>query len=409
VIDHLQTRRGERKVFHLGTHRVRTPDQTWARIQPLLGRMGITRIANITGLDQLGIPVALAIRPNSRSLAGSQGKGQSAISAKVSAAMEAIETYHAERLGNPIYCRSYREMKRDARCVDIDRLPKVGSSGFHDGIKISWIEGKLWPSRECIMVPYEVVSTDYTVNQRHTSYHFSATTNGLASGNTLNEAISHGLCEVIERDALSLWRLGTPSTREARGLDTESIDSDICREMISRFRSAGLDLRIWDITTDVGVPAFFALSVEERPDGLEVETGSGCHPSREVALSRAVTEVAQTRLTRISGSRDDLDPELIGPTGRAYRLARSQLIPIALGKVDFTSISEFASQDITADLTETLGRLEKAKVDEVIVIDLSRAEFGVPVVKVIVPGLESPVVTRRGEHRAGERARAVVQ
>ena len=86
----------ETKRFRDGTHRVVDPAVTLARVMPLAPRMGITRVAVLTGLDTIGIPVAAAIRPNSRSIAQHQGKGATLDAAKASAVMEAAETWHAE-------------------------------------------------------------------------------------------------------------------------------------------------------------------------------------------------------------------------------------------------------------------------------------------------------------------------
>jgi ribosomal protein S12 methylthiotransferase accessory factor len=80
-----------RKAFKAGTHRHVGPEQTLARVRPFLGRMGITRVANVTGLARIGIPVVQAVRPNSRSLSVSQGKGLTLAAAKASALMEAGE------------------------------------------------------------------------------------------------------------------------------------------------------------------------------------------------------------------------------------------------------------------------------------------------------------------------------
>jgi ribosomal protein S12 methylthiotransferase accessory factor len=86
------------KVYFEGTHRVRTPEETLLWIEPSSERVGITRIADVTWLDDLGLPVYQAIRPGSYLLSVSQGKGLTPELAKVSAAMEAVEMWHAERV-----------------------------------------------------------------------------------------------------------------------------------------------------------------------------------------------------------------------------------------------------------------------------------------------------------------------
>jgi ribosomal protein S12 methylthiotransferase accessory factor len=84
------------KAFLRGTHRVCSPEETWERIQPAFGPAGLTRVADVTRLDVIGIPVFQAVRPRSRNLSVSQGKGATPMAARVSAAMEALELWHAE-------------------------------------------------------------------------------------------------------------------------------------------------------------------------------------------------------------------------------------------------------------------------------------------------------------------------
>ena len=95
------------KAYRRGTHRTVDPAATLARVRPHLQGMGITRIANVTGLDRIGIPVVMACRPNARSLAVSQGKGLTLEAAKASAVMEAIELHHAERIELPLKLGSH--------------------------------------------------------------------------------------------------------------------------------------------------------------------------------------------------------------------------------------------------------------------------------------------------------------
>jgi ribosomal protein S12 methylthiotransferase accessory factor len=96
------------KAYRHGTHRTLDPARTLARVQPHLARMGITRIANVTGLDRIGVPVVMVCRPNARSLAVSQGKGLTLDAAKASGVMEALELDHAERILLPLMLGSAR-------------------------------------------------------------------------------------------------------------------------------------------------------------------------------------------------------------------------------------------------------------------------------------------------------------
>src|SRR5713226_979938 len=104
------------KRFRRGTHRTVDPADTLARIRPHAARMGITRLGNITGLDRIGIPVAVAVRPNSRSVSVSQGKGLDLPQAMASALMEACEGFHAEEIG-PGRRAFYRDLAKNDTVV----------------------------------------------------------------------------------------------------------------------------------------------------------------------------------------------------------------------------------------------------------------------------------------------------
>src|ERR1051325_3548984 len=113
------------KAFRRGTHRASSPAETLARVRPQMARMGITRLGVITGLDRIGIPVAIAVRPNSRSVSVSQGKGLDRAQAMASALMEASEVFHAEEIG-PERVARYRELAAREAVVDPAALPPGG-------------------------------------------------------------------------------------------------------------------------------------------------------------------------------------------------------------------------------------------------------------------------------------------
>src|SRR5262249_7786038 len=129
------------KRFRSGTHRMMAPEETIDRLRPLLPVMGITRVANVTGLDSIGIPVVMVCRPTARSLAVSQGKGLDLAAAKASGLMESVESYHAERITLPLRLASLNELRYSHPLVDVAALPQLSVSGFHEDLKLLWIEG----------------------------------------------------------------------------------------------------------------------------------------------------------------------------------------------------------------------------------------------------------------------------
>ena len=135
------------------------------------------------------------------------------------------------------------------------------------------------------------------------------TSSGLASGNHPSEALCHAMFEVIERDCEWRWERMSPSAQRSRELDPDTVDSPVLRGLLDQFAGAEVSVRMWDMTSEVGIPAFGCSIDEAGPLGRTGPyDGFGCHLSAEIALSRAMTEAAQSRLTFIAGSRDDLYP-----------------------------------------------------------------------------------------------------
>ncbi|MEO0772077.1 MAG: YcaO-like family protein, partial [Pseudomonadota bacterium] len=321
------------KAFQSGTHRIRAPEDTLARAAPHLAAMGITRVANVTGLDRIGIPVVNAFRPNSRSLSVSQGKGMTLSAAKASAVMEAIEGFHAEEIDLVRMEGSHDDLRRSRRMIDMARLAYLRDTEFDEDRELIWHEAQDLMSDAPVLVPSELVHTDYTLPRGPQAGCFVASTNGLASGNHALEAIVHGICEVMERDAHTLWELGDTGQKAASQLDLSTVTDPACREVIDRLQAADMEVGVWDMTGDVGVATFNCLITDARHEQGHSGGGAGTHICRDIALMRALTEAVQVRTNYITGARDDLqDGEYTGEgiaakTRYARRLMEAQPAP----------------------------------------------------------------------------------
>ena len=379
------------KMYTLDTHRSVSPADTLARVRPHLAQMGITRLANVTGLDRIGIPVIMATRPNSRSVAVSQGKGLSLVAAEASAVMEAVESWHAERISRPLRYASLADLRHDASAVDIDRLPRVASSRFHGAKRILWIEGNDIAARGKVWVPYEMVHTDYTHPTAPGHGCFPCTTNGLASGNHLLEASCHAICELIERDATTLWHHLPAASQDQTRIRPETIDEPACVEVLRRLSDAGLETAIWETTSDVGIASFHCLIVEDGERDGHIGIGDGCHPHRGIALLRALTEAVQTRLTYVSGARDDLEPEEFTPEAISKKCAYARRLIRRSGAVrDISACPHRMNETFDDDIALLLERLWAIGCGEVVIVDLTRPAIGIAVVRAVIPGLEAP-------------------
>jgi ribosomal protein S12 methylthiotransferase accessory factor len=379
-----------KKGYLAGTHRARSPAETLTDYLRFAAQMGITRLANLTGLDHIGVPVFTAIRPNARSLATSQGKGLDEDSARVSALMESIEVWHAEHIRLPLYQDSYLALCNTTSVIDITALPHWEGSPPRLDVPLLWIEGYNLLQQRTTWVPHDSVTAN-SVRPPGFSPTFLRSSNGLASGNHLLEAIVHGLCEVIERDAEFLWRVSD----DFRLLDLDTVDDPGCREVIERVERAGVRVAAWDMTSDLGIPAYGALLLAgpNQPSGrdLGIHYGFGCHLSGGIALLRALTEAAQTRVTYIAGSRDDFfRHDYEQSTDESLLAGIEAELDATPARQDFTQRPSLASDSFQQDLATLLEALTRVGIDSAVVVDLTRPEIGIPVVKVVVPGLEGP-------------------
>jgi ribosomal protein S12 methylthiotransferase accessory factor len=382
--------RGE-KTFLAGTHRTVPPTETLRRLQPLLPALGITRVANVTGLDRIAVPVVMVCRPNSRSVAVSQGKGLTLDAAKASGIMEAAEGYHAERISHPLRLGSARDLRGVLALADAERLPRQPDSRWDPDMPILWIEAVDLASGDALWAPYEVVHANYTYPLPAGSGCFAASTNGLASGNHPLEAICHAICEVVERDATSLSLAWSKRERDAARIDPGSIADPACRSVLERIRQARFAVAIWETTTDVAVPAFDCVIADERAAGGHSGGGSGCHPTAEIALLRALTEAVQVRNTYVTGSRDDLAADEYTPSAKADRLQRLRLSMASSAPArDMRTVAGRSFDSFAEECRWLLERLAAVGCAQVLAVDLTKPQFGLPVFRVVIPGLEGP-------------------
>jgi YcaO-like protein with predicted kinase domain len=393
-----------------GTHRLVSPEETLESVRRFFPVMGITRVADITGLDVIGLPVITVCRPNSRSVAVSLGKGLTPAAARASGVMESIEGFMAERITRPLLLGSVSDLRSSHPLVDVDLLPRAAGSVYHPDAPLLWIEGRELLTGTTRWVPYEMVHTAYTLPRPTGTGCFIATSNGLASGNHRLEAISHAICETVERDAATLHSVRAPRDAASRRIDLKTVDDPGCLEALGRLDRAAMLVSVWDITSDVGVPAFTCRIAERSQPpavpGYDAE-GMGCHPDRNVALLRALTEAAQSRLGHISGARDD-------PSGWEHadgtdEEAPPEPAPDLDGEAgrDFTAVPAFGGDSFDADVAWELARLRSAGISEVVAVDLTHEDFRIPVVRVVVPGLEGPVTTIP-DCRLGRRAAQLI-
>jgi ribosomal protein S12 methylthiotransferase accessory factor len=274
----------------------KSPLNTLTDVKPYFDEVGITRVADITGMDRIGIPVYAAIRPDSKSLAVDSGKGLTKRQAKCSAVMEAIERWAQDAYvlkSVAPYSATYTQGRAY-------RFPMIRGSVFDVELPHRWLEAKYYLSKDPVIVPYYHVK-NYEKRLPLYEMCWQSGTNGLAAGNISTEAILNGLYEIIERDAVTIWM----AKGAGRRIDEETIDDDEVRRMNGLCLDAGVMPCVCEVTSDLGIPAYICIMVDTRSD-IAAYKGYGCNLDSNIAVQRAYCEAAQSRAVFLSGARDDM-------------------------------------------------------------------------------------------------------
>jgi bacteriocin biosynthesis cyclodehydratase domain-containing protein len=327
---------------------------------------------------------------------GSFGKGSTAEQGEASALMEAIERYSGiyqsdeirltrrftdfapgdAILPNDVLLFSEAQSQPDETQTD-DSHQHMVPARFDQSAKIEW--SPVWSLRDQ-RFRYLPTSILYFFYSGPAAFH--ADSNGCAAGNTLAEAIVQGFLELVERDSYAIWwynRLQRPE------VDLSQFDDSYVRDLQTQLAETGRRLWVLDITSNLGVPSYVAISHWMQNGQENIEFGSGAHFDKRIALLRALTELNQFLSIGLMG----------GGTGEKSSL--DGITPLHLEDHPFLTPGgkpTLQSEDgLKVPLDNTRGQVD-ACVDiakraglDFLVLDQTRPDVEVPVVRVIVPGL----------------------
>ena len=382
----------EEITYFKGTHRVIAPSKTIEINQEKLKTAGITRIADISDLDRIGLPIYTAIRPTAEegSISVYGGKGISKDHAKASAMMEGFERYSAERQeSDDIIIATVEEIGQHGGFIDPKKLnlPKDIEKKGIENLSLEWSKSHDIISGNEYYIPTNAVFHPYTHDNSVQSL-FKSNTNGLASGNILEEAILHGMLEVIERDAWSIFEL---THKNYAQIDIESIESEIIRDIIDKFESEGIKIKLMDFTADIKIPTIAASADDTvTKDAGLLTLGMGTHLDPEVAVLRALTEVAQSRATQINGAREDTVRADFAREAGYERMKRINRFYFKEEEeqIRLSDIENKSTSSITKDIEIVKDELIANDIEKILYVDLTRSEIDVNVVRVVIPEME---------------------
>ena len=399
------------------------PEETLARYRHLIGPVSgiVTWVQRTTDeadpwlhVHWAGSNLALRVRSLSslrRSLRSkSAGKGSTAGQSEVSALCEAIERYSSAFHGDEIRCRrrfSDFVAVGEGQAIhpnevqlfserQLDNADEINARGhpynvvpprFDPERELEWSPAWSFTQGRHRWLPTAMLY-GMTPEQRGGA-DLWADSNGCAAGNTLEEAILQGFFELVERDAFAIWwynRLSLPA------VDLESFDDDYLASAKDYYASHRRDMWVLDATSDLGIPAFVALSRRSDSETEDIIYGAGAHGDPLIAALRAVCEMNQclTWVPRPGDpvSRYGVDDPMCLRWWKTATLADHSYLAPAPGAAP-RGAADYPVPD-TADLREDVERcraLVEARDMEFLVLDQTRPDVGMPAVRVIVPGL----------------------
>jgi YcaO-like protein with predicted kinase domain len=335
----------------------RSPEDTLEAIVRCLKHAGVTRLAEITGMDSIGIPCYSSIRPDAKSLAVDSGKGITKVQAKCSAAMESLERWALDDVEIEHHLTRFSERPR----YPLNKGAVV--TGKHKACCAYNLDND-----DTVLVPYYTVKLydEGTTLQDRCWY---ATTNGMAAASTREEAIQGALHEVIERDGCHLAMI-----RALKGAQLPRVDPDsIPGNLIEKIEDAGAQIFVFDCRTEIQLPTFMAI-LTDLEKGLGIWRGYGAHRDPFVAVNRAICEAAQSRCVVLSGARDEI-------TWAKHRKLVADSAALDWG----AKFSEQKPVITLEDIAESDPQLDGRPV---LVVDFPLPrDWPLSVVKVLVPGL----------------------
>lgn len=377
------------------SHRVASLEDTLARVLAKRDLLGITRIGNITNVDNLRIPNYSVISPllNFPSSPGMisvmSGKGITLLHAKVSALMETVERYSCIKSNNFSIQGSYSWLSKNFNVAHPSDFIVPDSFLYDNDQPMEWVHSQSLFHGDLVLVPACLVFTPYRTTEATTA--FSSSTNGLASGNTIEEAALHALLELIERDAEAI----ALNCDLFSSLDLEKDLPESASELLGRFAQENVDIEVKYITQGIDVAVFLTIIVDKTLASVKyINGGKGAHLDPEIALLRSLTEASQSRVVGMTGIREDMPKkrgQMDAPDFQALLTKESALFGRSPKTINFSEIRNRASNHITDDLDYLFSELRKIGTPDVYLIDLTRKEIGIPVARVLVPGLEFEV------------------
>lgn len=370
------------KRFTLDQDKVLPPEETVRRFRRKLAELDLDILRETRRIDngRLGIPVYFSIcGRDAAALTGTRkqmGKGATPAQAEASAVMELAERFSFFSFrSNPSNFRqaTYAQVRERAMPFELIAASVHDTSedldaarSIFEQLPLQWTTGYSLTQQREVLVPF---SWFFAINEF----------NGPSAGNCVEEALSQGICEIVERHVsalISRGRMPVPL------IDPDSATDPMVRDMIAKYRRAGIVLYLSDFSLDMGIPTVGAVAYDPAtfPRHSEIVWTAGTTPDPEKALSRTLTEIAQ-----LAGDFNTGANYVASGLPKPRHIAELDFITRATRRVPIGSLPDLSSDNIRLEVEALVAALARRGL-EVFVVDTTHPALGVPAFYTIVPG-----------------------
>jgi len=363
------------------------PKETLEKAKEIIGGLGVVTDLAVNKVGKYSASSSDPTSPKLSSLLSKRtllrmrvhaGKGVTPEQAKASAVMEAVERYCGKYQGSePEVEASFDEVKGIA-VNPLDFFIGVGEfESYSSHKKINWVWGYSLADNKPVLVPSVLAFLAY-FNQKNARFpHYDS--NGLAAGNCIEEAILHGLLEVLERDAAYIVELNGLCMPD---LDINGVNDEIVKKVLFEIKEKKLGLYLKDFTNDLGIPSIgvFLESRGNSSDGLQFSSAVGTHLKPEIALLRALTEALS------------VFPRTQSKGSTLYKIHENWRVKGKRTTV-FGSLKDFSTGNIKGDVLKCVELL-KSKGYKTYIVDFSREAVPFSVARVLVSGVQPVYLTQ---------------
>ena len=373
------------KHYTLDQDKVCTPIETVTRFKDRLKEVNLDILQEVRRIDngRLDIPVyfslcgkdALAMIGNKKQM----GKGCTPEQSQASACMELAERFSFfafKKNEENFITDTYANLKNSGQpllplsrlllSVHDEKTEVATLERLIEDIPIQWTWATNLNSGEMLLVPF---SWFYAINEF----------NGPSAGNTYEEAILQGICELVERHVCSLvnhYHLPTPA------IDPDSVTDPMARELIAKFARNGIDLYLNDFTLNTGIPTVGALAIDRAtfPASSEIVFTAGTTPDPEKALIRAITEVAQ-----LAGDFNSQANYVASGLPKPLSMDEVRYLTEAESTISIHEMPQLSDPNMRVEIDRCLAALEKLGL-EVLLVNTMHEKLKIPTIYTIIPG-----------------------